>query len=120
MTPTTVNNIGRRDVEAFRLARFRPASAQLVIAGDISLEEARRIVTERFGDWRGVAATPLGAVVARRSATQIILVHDPSAESSNILIGNTTIRGADSSYYIANVIDRVLRRHIPEPARAES
>ena len=35
-TPLTLNNVGRRDLEAFRLARFRPSAAQLVIAGDIT------------------------------------------------------------------------------------
>jgi zinc protease len=107
-TPLTLNNVGRRDLEAFRLARFRPSAAQLVIAGDITLADARKLVTDAFGDWKGVAPTPLPAKSPIRAKTRIILVHVPSAETSSILMGNTTIRGGDSTYYAATVVDRVF------------
>jgi predicted Zn-dependent peptidase len=106
--PATVNHISRSDLEAFRLARFRPASAQLVIVGDLGLAEARRIVTSSFGVWRGTATAPLSATVSGRSATHIVLVHYPGAASSNILLGNTTLKGGDTTYYAAAVLNRLL------------
>ncbi|HEY7029552.1 MAG TPA: insulinase family protein [Gemmatimonadales bacterium] len=107
-TPATLNNIGRKDLEAFRLARFRPSAAQLVIAGDITLADARKLVTAAFGEWKGVAPAPLPAKSPVRAKTRIILVHIPSAETSSILMGNTTMRGGDSTYYAATVVDRVF------------
>jgi hypothetical protein len=79
-----------------------------VIAGDITLADARKLVTDAFGDWKGVAPAPLPAKSPIRAKTRIILVHVPSAETSSILMGNTTIRGGDSTYYAATVVDRVF------------
>jgi predicted Zn-dependent peptidase len=107
-SPATVSNISRSDLEAFRLAHFRPANAQLVIAGDLTLADARRIVTSAFGEWRGTAAPPLAAAAPGRSPTRIVLVHFPGASSSSILLGNTTLRGSDTTYYAATVLNRIL------------
>jgi len=81
----------------------------LVVSGDITVVEARRLATGAFGTWRGLPAAPLGLrPTAVRSKTEIVLVHRPGASDSNILLGNTTFAGNDTNYYAAAVLNRVL------------
>jgi zinc protease len=87
-TPQTLNTIGRRDLEAFRLARFRPSGAQLIIAGDLTLADARRLVTSAFGmAWRGPDPPYTQGSSSRTDSHRA--GHVPSAETSSILVGST-------------------------------
>lgn len=108
-TPASVKSIARSDLLAFQKARLKPAGALLVVAGDISLAEARRHATRAFKGWIGgpaplPAATPLPA----RTKTGIYLVHRPGSVQSNILAANLTYRPGDPRHYAAVVANRIL------------
>ena len=60
-TPGTVRAITRADLVSFHRARFRPAGALLVVTGDISLADARRLALGSFGRWKGLRPAPLPA-----------------------------------------------------------
>jgi predicted Zn-dependent peptidase len=69
-----------------------PRQATLIITGDITLAEARALVTEKFGAWRAPASpltapSPAGVATPQRPATRIILVDKPGAAQSVIQIG---------------------------------
>jgi zinc protease len=53
-TPQSVAAITRDEVLAFHAARVRPAGSTLVVAGDITLAEARRLAMAALGSWKGV------------------------------------------------------------------
>ncbi|MGH7701587.1 MAG: insulinase family protein [Gemmatimonadales bacterium] len=108
-TPASVQAITRDDVTAFREARFRPAGALLVLAGDITLPEAKHLAVKAFGEWTGRPAPvpPTGAPPTRLK-TEILLVHRAGSVQSNILVGNTTFAPTDTSYYAATVANKVL------------
>lgn len=53
MTEETLNNIKRQDAIDFYKAQYTPAGSYLVIVGDITEEQAKKIAKERFGDWEG-------------------------------------------------------------------
>ena len=108
-TAASVKSITRDDIVKFHAARLRPGGALLVVAGDISLDDATRLANEAFKGWSGSAPAPLAAVAPpARKATQIVLVHRPGSVQSNILVGNTTYGPADQRYYAANVANKVL------------
>ncbi|HET7458945.1 MAG TPA: pitrilysin family protein [Gemmatimonadaceae bacterium] len=77
----TVAALGRDDVVRFYRDHYRPSRTTLVIAGDVTADEAERVVAAAFGDWRddagatGVAAglgdgrAPNAAAVAAGAAT---------------------------------------------------
>src|SRR5437867_1491705 len=58
-SPASYKAITRDDVVTFAGRRLRPAGALLVIAGDMTLERARALALQAFGNWRGAPpATP--------------------------------------------------------------
>ncbi len=106
--PASVARITRADLESYRVARMRPAGSVLVLAGNITLAEAQRLVTKAFGGWKGLRPAPLGAIVPTPVAPTIYLVHRGGAQTAHIMVGNTTFAGTDTAYYAAAVLSRIL------------
>ena len=97
-------------VRAFYEANFSPANATMVVAGDITLAEARAAIERRFGGWRGRgAATSPGTVPSPVDrATQIFLVDKPGAAQSVILIGAAGVERSNPDYAALEVMNTIL------------
>jgi predicted Zn-dependent peptidase len=106
--PGSIASITRADLEAFRLARMRPAGSVLVIAGDITLAEAQRLATKALANWKGVRPPPLPVIIPAPAPPTIYLIHRGGAQTANIILGNTTFAGSDTTYYAAAVLNRIL------------
>jgi len=108
-TQESLKGITRDDVVKFAAARLRPGGALLVVAGDVTLPQARALADTAFGGWRGApAASPAVAVPPVKASTDILLVHRPGSVQSNIVIGNPTFLPTDPAYYPARVALQVL------------
>ncbi len=107
-TPGSVTAITRDDLLAFHKARVRPAGAILVVVGDITLPEARRLTIKAFGAWKGIKPAPLPVPTRSAPPRGIVLVHAPGALDASILVGGTTFAGTDTAYYAAAVLNRVI------------
>ena len=107
-TSASVAGIDRADVVEYAAARLRPGGSILVLAGDISLDEARELAERHFGAWTGTATDDRPTEVPAARATEIVLVNRPGSAQSNILVGNLTMRPGDSDYYSAVVANKVL------------
>ncbi|MBU6367631.1 MAG: insulinase family protein [Gemmatimonadetes bacterium] len=108
-TEATVKAITRADLVAFHKARLRPQGALLVVAGDLSLAQARTLATKAFAGWAGAPApTPAPPPVPPRARGEVILVHRPGSVQSNVLIGNVTWGPADPRRYAATVANEAL------------
>lgn len=107
-TPASVSAISREDLLAFQKARVRPAGSMLVVVGDITLPEARRLAMKAFGTWKGLKPVPLPVPVRNNPPRGIVLVHVPGARDASILMGGTTFAGTDTGYYAAAVLNRII------------
>jgi zinc protease len=90
-----------------------PAQATLIVTGDLTLEEAKALATERLGAWQP-PARPLSAPtadelpVAPRPATRIILVDKPGAAQSVILIGAPGFPRESEDYPAITLMNTIL------------
>lgn len=108
-TEASYKAITQADVKAFAAGRLRPGGALLVIAGDVTLAQARALATKAFGGWTGTpAAVVAPAVPAAKPATEILLVHRPASVQANIVLGNTTFGPTDPMFYAARVATQTL------------
>lgn len=107
--PASLKAITRDDLVQFQKERIRPGGALLVVAGALSLAEARKLADAAFSGWTGAAAAvappPLPAT---RSSTGIVLVHRPGSVQSNVIVGNLTWPPTDSRSYAAAIANRLL------------
>ena len=105
---TSVQTMTRRAVQEFAESNLKPDGSLLVIAGDIGKSKAKHLADRYLGSWRGEA--PRGEIPAapHPTETEIILVHRPGSEQSNILVSNLTMLPGDPRYYAAVLANRVL------------
>ena len=57
-TPESVNALTLEQLRAFYKTAYRPDLTTIVIAGDVTPEHARDVVTKTFGDWHADGPTP--------------------------------------------------------------
>jgi zinc protease len=57
-TPDTVTALRPADVRAYYDATIRPDLTTIVVVGDVTVEQARRVVSETFGGWRAAGPVP--------------------------------------------------------------
>ena len=89
-TPETVAAITLDDVRAFHAAAYRPDLTTIVVMGDVTPEEARRVVTETFGGWaaEGTAPNVDTPALPPNPASQA-RVPDPNRLQDNVVLAQT-------------------------------
>jgi zinc protease len=108
-SPESTRAITRDEIASWQRAMLRPEGALLVIAGALTLPEARRLAEASFAGWTGSA--PVAAAFPappNRPASQILLVHRPSSVQANLVVGNTTFPPTHPQQYAARIANHVL------------
>jgi zinc protease len=99
-------------VRHFYSRMFRPDRASMILSGDITLAEARRVVERGFGSWRtGSTAAPTAGIrsPAESSGSRAVyLVDKPGAAQSVIVIGNPGVDRRSPDYYALEVMNTLL------------
>ena len=101
-------------VRAFYDAQYKPDRTTFVVAGDITMAEATRLITAKFGGWRmdrmarhdPPAAAALPAASGR--ATRIFLVDKPGAAQSVIALAEPGVSRDSPDYYALQVMNTIL------------
>ena len=123
---TSVAAITRDEVVAFHAARMTPASATIVIAGDVTVDAGAQLVAGLFGGWRAGGATlpPRRASVAERegtpetagvapdakpaSAGEVLIVAKADAPQSEIRVGHVAIPRSHPDWLPVHVMNAIL------------
>jgi zinc protease len=108
-TEASVSAITREDVERFYTWRYRPGGVTLIIAGDVSADDAERIAMEAFSDWSGGSPELCNASdKPARNSRALHIVSKPDAKQSELRIGNVGLPRNHPDYYAAVVTNAVL------------
>ena len=106
---TSIRALTREEIQRFAATWLKPRGALLVVAGDLSLSDARSRVERYLGRWTGAppaAAAPASPPAAR--PTSILLVHRPGSAQSNIAVGNLALTATDPLHFSATVANKIL------------
>ncbi|MFI5235403.1 MAG: M16 family metallopeptidase, partial [Gemmatimonadales bacterium] len=98
-------------VRAFYRGISDPRHATVVITGDVTLAEARQLITKRFGTWKGAAKLPappatIPAPITR--PTTLFLVDKPGAAQSVIIIATPGVERSTPDYFAIQVMNTIL------------
>jgi len=105
----TVSTLTRADVEAFYRARYRPAGTTLIIAGDVSTEDAVALAERTFGAWQGSApAAPAVEDRPARLTRATHLVEKAEAPQSELRIGQVGLPRSTPDYFPVLVMNGLL------------
>ncbi|MEO7456820.1 MAG: pitrilysin family protein, partial [Gemmatimonadaceae bacterium] len=108
-TVSAIDGITAETLREFHRTRYVPDHAVIGFAGDITMAEARRLVSQRFAAWKATrgarpTVTPVQAVDGRRAA----LVSRPGSVQTALFIGTPGPARASSDYIPLTVANRVL------------
>jgi len=108
----SVAAVTRDDVAAFWAERYRPGGTTLVVVGDVSVDDARRLAEATLGGWRG-ERPPAGAGAAApdeaaRLTRAMHLVDKPDAPQSELRLGHVGLPRLHPDYFPVTVMNALL------------
>ena len=108
---TSISGFSVADLSAFHKERYTPATATLVVVGDVAAGSVLPLLEKAFGTWpRPGAATPAPAVPAppQLRGRTVWLVDKPGAVQSSIRLGRVGTSWADPQYAATEVMNTLL------------
>ena len=117
-TEASTNALTRDRVAAFYRMYYRPNVARVLVVGDVTLAEARKLLGERFAAWEGGKggeggesgdfATEARAPPPAPSARAVYLIDKPGAAQSVIRIGHVGVARSSPDYFSLQVLNTIL------------
>jgi zinc protease len=104
-----VQGLTRDEVAAFHAARYRPGATTLIVAGDVSADDAEALVRRTLGGWVGEA--PAAAAADDRAgseAPRAVLVAKPDAQQSELRLGHVGVPRTTPDYFPLLVMNSIL------------
>ena len=105
----SVRGLSRQDVEEFYRSRYRIGSTTIIIAGDISTDKARALITGAFQRWPlGVAPNRPLIAAPRTTQKSIHIVDKPEAPQSELRAGHVGLPRKHPDFFPTLVMNAVL------------
>jgi zinc protease len=108
-TQASLRALTRDDILRGYQARWRPDAVTLVMAGDVSADQAERLGNEMFASWRA-PSTPVAPLPAAAApvAPRTVVVDLPQTPQSAVMVARVTINRKDPRYYPMLVANAAL------------
>ena len=108
-TEPTLKRASRADLEKLYHSVFRPDNAALVLAGDLTESEARKLATEAFGPWKASSAEVAAAPPAPAPASERVLIADkPGTPQTTLLVAEVGVQRSDPDFEKLDVMNQVV------------
>jgi zinc protease len=108
-TAAALRGFSVEDLKGFHAAQYRPANAELVVAGDVASDAVVSMLEQAFGSWKGSASSPSSLPEAPQPATRrVFLIDKPGAAQSQIRIGSVGVPRSTPDYFALRVLNTVL------------
>ena len=105
----SVSSLTRDDVEQFYHSNYNSGATTVIVAGDISSENARKLVIEAFGKWpSGSSRQPPLSGKARRNRKSTHIVNKPDAPQSELRVGHVGLPRKHPDFFPTLVMNAVL------------
>ena len=105
----SVGSLTRADAEEFFRANYKSEATTIIVAGDISSEDAREVITDAFRNWPGGAARKQTLVVEPRTEhRRVHIVNKPDAPQSELRVGHVGLVRRHPDFFPTLVMNAVL------------
>jgi zinc protease len=107
-TEEALKKITRDDIAGFYRSSYSPANAALVLAGELTEAEVRRLATQAFGSWSGQAVAAPAPPTPTSIPERVVLVDMAGAPQTAIGIVQLGVRRSDPDFERLNVMNTIL------------
>jgi zinc protease len=109
-TPATISSLTLSDVRAYYASTFRPDMTTIVIIGQVTPDQAKKVVEKYFGNWKAVGpkpATDLPHVPPNKSSSAV--VPDRSRVQDEVTLTETLgLTRSNPDYYALQLGNHIL------------
>ncbi|MCM8570925.1 insulinase family protein [Gramella jeungdoensis] len=109
-TEESVNSVSLEDIRNYYNTYISPANAYLVVVGDVTASEVKKLAKEHFGDWKKPAPKASNLPEVKNVATtEINFIDVPNAVQSELRVQNTIdLKISDDDYFPVVVANQIL------------
>jgi zinc protease len=107
-TADALKKVTRDDIAGFYRASYSPANAALVLAGDLTEDDARRLAAQAFGAWKGEAVPAPPPPAPASIPERVVLVDMAGAPQTAVGIVQLGVKRSDPDFERLNVMNTVL------------
>ncbi|HYL12675.1 MAG TPA: pitrilysin family protein [Terriglobales bacterium] len=101
-------SIAREDMVNFWKKGYVPGNSALVLAGDLTTEEARTLAERYFGNWKGDTSKHMPPPVDAKTSKTIYIVDKPAAPQTFVLAGGVGVPRSSPDYVPIEVMNNAL------------
>jgi zinc protease len=100
----------RDDLVKLYQAAFSPKNAALVLAGDLTESEARKLAEDAFGKWSAEGRAPLPDVKSASTPApeKVLVVDRPSLPQTTVMVAQVGVARSNPDFEKLNVMNQVL------------
>jgi len=107
-TPAANKAISRDDLQQFYTAHYGPKDSALVLVGDMTQEDARKLAEKYFGGWSAQSMAPPVVTPPALPTPHVYVVDMPDSPSSVVLAVGRGIRRKSPDYAATDVMNSML------------
>jgi len=107
-TAEGVTAVRREDLQRFHEGAFNPRNTALILAGDLTVEQARALANDAFGSWTGAGAGPAPVGAAAPGAERVVVVDKPGATQTELILAQPGVRRTDPDFEKLEMMNAVL------------
>ncbi|MBZ5627955.1 MAG: insulinase family protein [Acidobacteriia bacterium] len=107
-TPESTQATTREDLVKFYKGGFAPANCALVVAGDVTELQLKRLAMTFFGWWTGQGTVSKPPMIGNRLTRRVVIVDKPNAPQSALRIGQVGLQRSHPDFVPVTVMNDIL------------
>jgi zinc protease len=107
-TNASVRSISRDDLLRFWQGEFVPGNSALIIAGDLSQDEAKKLVEKHLGNWQGKPPPSKPKSTFVSNAPALFVVNKEGASQTAVDVGTLGLSRSNHDYVAASLANTIL------------
>jgi len=107
-TQASIEKTKRDDLLKFYQSTYSPKNAALILVGDLTESEAKKLATDAFGSWKGTATAAPIPPTGTTANSRIVIVDKPGSVQTVVLAGQLGVKRSDPDYEKLDLMNTVL------------
>lgn len=107
-TQESLKKISRDDIVGFYKSTYTPKNAALVLVGDLTEPEAKKLANEALGTWKGPATEIPRPQAGVTVASRIVIVDKPGSPQTALRVGQLGLMRSDPDFEKLDLANTVL------------
>lgn len=107
-TEHSLQELAREEIRQFWKSGYLPGNAALVVAGDITARELRRLAEKHLGAWQGKGSTEPAPAVKTPCTRRIVIVNKADSPQTALRIGHVGVARSNPDFVFIDVMNTIF------------